>query len=1494
MNLDKQKTKKNYFKKTLKVVSYCLLTLFLIVYLFMALLNTSIVQSILATKASDFFSKEWKTELRIGALSVNVFDGIKIKDVYLESQKGDTILYSDNISIKLYSLPSFNGIKISNISLESSIFNIEIGEEGLNFQFILDYFSSDKPKIEKDNKPFILNVNRVKLKNAKFSLKITDNHTVYPPNIVAINNIRLSDLNADIEDILIISDSINAKVNLFTAKEVSGFNIRGMSGDFVVSSKGMIAKNTKISTPNSELYFDAQIKTSSWDTYSSFIDSVYFEGEIHKGSVVGMKDATYWAETLKGFEQKADVFLKFNGTIADMFCENIEIGTGNETYIKGTGRFSGLPDIDKTIFDLYFEDIQTSYFDYDSMELGVLLDGLPIPPMISNLGKINLRLSFIGLISNFNASVEINTDIGRVDILGGSKPKQGMSSYFADIFTEEFDMGALLDLPFLGKTELLANAEVWGNSLDNLKGNMLANLKNTTLKGHSYDAISIGGKIEDKEIMANIYINDDSTMLMASVDYSLSDEKSLFFDAEFANINTNNLNLFSFADSTTIISGHIIADIDNFDIKNLNGNLSITDLKFEMDYMKPFEVERFNIQVNSSDNANSLAIYSDIMDLSMVGKYDFIGLASDISWVIKNYIPSFDFNSSSVKDTIEEKVDEIYNIKSNLNFSSTIKNSEMVFALFAPSISLAKNTRIEGRLNPSEKVNLSLKSSRLGIGGLAVNDLNLNARVVGQDLYSSINGLSFAITDSLLIHNLVMDLISNPEKVDLVLNFADTLEINRNKGHISFKSIFSNNSIQGSFEDSQFEVLGNEIIINNNNIIGYDGEQLAILNFSLNMMQESIKINGVASSMPGDKLEIDFNNVDLAAFNPILKQSGIEIGGRINRNITFKSLFNKPSLTSNLIIDSLSLNNNKLGIANLNISNTLDNDEFFVNIQILYKGEDGSQKTPLTINGFIYPQNKDNNLDLNLSLRNFDLNVIEKFLSSFSSEVEGLMSGENIRIRGSFTQPDILGTLFCDKGAIKIDMINTIYYFSDSLTIKNNKFILDRFTLNDIQNNKLVIEGTIIHDRFQDFYMNLLVDADKINILNTRYSADQMYYGEAYASARASIMGDLSVLKIDVQARTEKGTRVYIPITSKISASDNAFIHFVDFSKQKTDTVAKEIQKSEKEMDLSINVDLRVTPDALIGMPMNFNQIGGDLKASGEGDMKMEINNKGKFNMYGLVSIDNGTFGLSLMNVIEKTFVLEKGGSIQFNGNPTNANLDINAVYKTKASLSPILGKEYIKQVDVQSVINLSGKLTNPIPTFDIRLPNTDQQTIDELFMYIDRNDEKQILEQTVSLLVTRQFYASSSSVESNIGGPDISSSAFELAFGQIAGMLTNMITFVDVGVNYTPGSEVVSDQLDVNVSKNIGRWEVEFNSVFGGKTQEQAKGASSFIGDINVEYKLTDNFRLKAFNKSNADDFTKYNISPYTQGVGITYKKEYDHFADIFSSRKERNKVLK
>jgi hypothetical protein len=115
---------------------------------------------------------------------------------------------------------------------------------------------------------------------------------------------------------------------------------------------------------------------------------------------------------------------------------------------------------------------------------------------------------------------------------------------------------------------------------------------------------------------------------------------------------------------------------------------------------------------------------------------------------------------------------------------------------------------------------------------------------------------------------------------------------------LNFKSFFTENNIQGEFENSELEIYGRHVKINNNNILSYNGDKLAILNFSLNRLKESIVINGIASKSSEDKMEVDFKNIDLQFINPFLKDVGIEIGGKINRNITFQSLFAKPFFTA--------------------------------------------------------------------------------------------------------------------------------------------------------------------------------------------------------------------------------------------------------------------------------------------------------------------------------------------------------------------------------------------------------------------------------------------------------------------------------------------------------------------------------------------------------------------------------------------------------------------
>lgn len=1495
MNLDKSSNNNKLIKKILKAIAYCLVIIFVIIYFLIALINTSAFQSIAAAKLADYFSKEWKTQVRIGAVNINIFDRVAIHDVFLGDRKGDTILLSENILVRLNGFPNANGIKVKSVLLQNTNFNCVIENHKLNFSFIIDYFKSNKPK-EKKSKLFIINADQCKFENLNFSLQLKDNKTIYPSYRVAVNNMQFKNVNCDFRNIVVANDSISVKIIDFAAKESSGFDVKKIAGEFIICPKTMIAKDAIIETSNSKLLFDAKMVTTFWGTYSHFIDSVYCEGEIKKGSIAGMKDATYWADVIKGFEQKANINAKFHGKVSELYCERLEISTGKDTYIKGKGSLIGLPNSEKTVYNIDVQELRTSWEDYKSMKLGYMLENLPIPKMVSKLGKVKMVGTFKGLIKEFEGSAKISSEIGEIDLIWSSFPSGEQTSYSAKLNTLNFDVGKLLELPWLSTSGFNAIADVSGNNLDNLEANLIANFKNIKLLDHIYDTISLNGNMLGKEIEAYCSINDEALTMTANTSFVIDEKMKLFVDADISNINPNDLKLFSFSDTTTTFSGKIKADIRDLNPNNLSGNISLRDLRFNLSE-KIFFVKRFDAELSNNNSINSLKINSDIIDLLLVGKYNFVDIGKDFAWIIKTYIPNFNFKGLKKEGQIPQENIKFEFPQNNSDFelSATIKNPQPIFDLYSPSIAVSNNSIIYCKLNNREKFSLSVGAKRINIGNLVFENINLESHVNDKDLNTNINCSSFNISDSLYLKNIELNMISNYEKLDFLLLFSDKLNEKSTQGRLKFKSIITRESLQGSFENSEIELLGNRTYINDNHIISYNGEKVAILNLMFYQKNENISINGILSDQDKDKLEISFNNVDLQLFNPLIKNTGLNFKGRLNEKVILKNVLDNLSFTSNLVIDSLELNNNFLGRANINISNTLSVDEYFVDFNILYKGNVGSQNMPLSIKGYIYPENIRNNLNLNVSLKNFNLNIIQNYLSSFSSEVKGLISANNIKVTGPFKQPQINGNLFCKDGVLKIDMINTKYYFSDSIKMVNNKFILKNFKLLDEQKHSLVINGNIEHHNFEDFNINLSANADKIRILNTNASSGQMYYGTAYASAKATIKGDLNFLNIDVAAKTEKGTKLVIPISSKTKVSQNSFIQFVNnHVVQKIDTVIiAKIKPDKKAIEYKINVNLLVNPNAEISLPMNFTSLSGDLTASGEGELKIDIDDKGKFNMYGGIEISNGVFNMSIVNLMDKTFILEKGGKIQWNGSPADGIIDAQAIYKTKASLAPILGLDYSKPVDVQSVIMITGNMMNPKPKFDIRLPNTDAQTVEKLFMSIDRNDEKVMLEQTASLLLMRQFYKSSGEVSDRFKETDLTSSAFELAFGQVAGMLTNMIKFVDIGVNYTPGNEIVTDQIGFKFSKNIGRWVIDGDVAIGGKVQNQPDGASSFIGDINAEYKFTENFRFKVFNKSNANDFTKYNITPYTQGVGITYRKEYESFADVFKA-KRKNNILK
>jgi hypothetical protein len=247
----------------------------------------------------------------------------------------------------------------------------------------------------------------------------------------------------------------------------------------------------------------------------------------------------------------------------------------------------------------------------------------------------------------------------------------------------------------------------------------------------------------------------------------------------------------------------------------------------------------------------------------------------------------------------------------------------------------------------------------------------------------------------------------------------------------------------------------------------------------------------------------------------------------------------------------------------------------------------------------------------------------------------------------------------------------------------------------------------------------------------------------------------------------------------------------------------------------------------------------------------------------------------TLQNIINKKFVINKGGSINFTGDVYKAALDIDAVYQVRASVTDLiddlvngntgqstqnsqLTNTARSRIPINLLLNLTGVLERPNVSFDIQAIDPDPTIkgyVDQKLALL-RNNENQLNNQVFGLLVMNRFLPSTDALRNvNYGGT-----------------AANTV------------SEFVSSQLSLNAGGNLD---------FGSAQVTEGGGARAVIptGDFQIEYTLTPDgaWRAKAFNKTNYDYYNSRNTN--RTGVGISYRKEFDKASDLFKKKKSKKK---
>jgi hypothetical protein len=280
------------------------------------------------------------------------------------------------------------------------------------------------------------------------------------------------------------------------------------------------------------------------------------------------------------------------------------------------------------------------------------------------------------------------------------------------------------------------------------------------------------------------------------------------------------------------------------------------------------------------------------------------------------------------------------------------------------------------------------------------------------------------------------------------------------------------------------------------------------------------------------------------------------------------------------------------------------------------------------------------------------------------------------------------------------------------------------------------------------------------------------------------------------------------------------------------------------------------------------------------------------FDINGDYNITSGNYKFVVLGLASRDFNILDGSSIRFRGDIWESEVDINATYRTKASLSTLISDttSVANKRTVDCGIAISDKLSNPKLSFSIQIPDLDPMIKSRVESALSTEDKVQ--KQFLSLIISNNFLPDEQS-----GIVDNSSMLYSNVSEILANQLNNIFQKLDIpldlGLNYQP-NERGNDIFDVAVSTQLFNNRVVVNGNIGNRQYTSNSSKNNVVGDIDIEIKLDRSgaLRLNLFSHS-ADQYTNYLDDSQRNGVGLTYQTEFNSFGqlvkNIFTSKQKR-----
>ena len=1464
-------------KRVLYILGVLATALLLVGGVVVAALSSDKVETAAVRLAAAEFSRALGTKAQVGAVEYRFPARLTIRDIYLADQQGDTLAFVGEAFAHFSPLALRDGeIRFSHVRLKDVVADVHrLPDSTWNYQFLVDAFRSEEQK-KTDPMRSIIAVKDVQLDNIR--LRYEDYEALIAHADMDLHRLSSEMLDAEITE---LAGTITRRSSLFPPS--LPFTVEDLDAHVILTDSLLSVPTLRARLPQSRLAL-------SEIALRLPLDSAALDAPFHIDAQLVPAEISLFVPALKTLKRPLGLTGAMSGSLDSVAFGNMVLRYNGKSVLEGDVAAVGLPDMSNPYLRANLTEVHTNAAQLQDFLSQLYGRPVRLPQEVHRLGDIHYRGLAQGRLHDLTLHGAFRTALGAISTDGTFRSDSLFEHmvYDARVVGRNFRLGRMLDAPKLQTVTLDLSSK---GRIDEgkLYGDVKAHVRQFTYNNYTYADLHIDGKIEPRRYQGKFDIDDPHLSMAFDGVVNLRErDPEVNFNLLCRHFDTAPLSV-----KTPLRTSFALAvDMNGKRVDEISGYMVLDSLFLATPKDSALMTQMTLLVSADATNSKAITLRSDYLSAQLDGIFRYADIVPAFIAMAHHYLPA-------AVDAPKQKWQPV-------SFRLQADGSELsrVQRLFdAPfRLSDAPSLHMEADLHPLDMahspLSFAFSASGAEVGGKAIQNIsvlmNTPADALTLDVLAEADSLRTALACRAFSDTLMTDIsfsssISQPEETDepQTLREKQLAMLKEQRagsygGDLHFMTRFARYNAAPLIDLYCLPgtvTLRDSVYTLGESRITYCAADtaLSIEHFLFEGAGQHLYAHGVGSRRADDVLTVDMQKIDASYVVPfLLPQKTIMFNGLLTGSADITSLFRRPRVDTRIHIDDMGLNNCIFGPAEVDLHIA---DSLGFHADVFKPHMPGVKRVNLDGKALFDGSGK---WELDMTTDSVPLDFINHWTNTVLRDLDGYGTGRVV-VGGEQAMVYVLIRQQANDAHLTLPWTGARYTIdSDSILMDSTAIIFPDVHLTDDEGHPVRVKGAIHHEQFHDFVLALHVDCKDALVFDAD-DPGEMLRGKVYATGHVDVTGHESNIVVAADARTSKNSHFRLSLDNASSAYESSFVHFLSAGDtlqiNPEDTIHHTIETARPERCL-VKLNLDINPMLLFQLVLGERN-GDMIQARGTGALQLTYDTStGDVSLLGTYDMDQGTLSYTIGNVIRKEFTVGEGSKIVFSGDPANPQLDVTAKYRVTANLRDLFGEDAAQlatsrsNIPVLTCLHMTGTLNNPILSFSLEFPLSDQNIQQQVRQII--NTDEMLMRQVIYLLVFGRFFTPD---YMNTQYATTLNSTYSLlsstVTGQINAWLSKLTNILTLGVAIRTDGEGASASQEYEAQFQLQPVD---RLVINGNVGYRYNDISNqpFFGDLDVEVLLTEDGQLRLKGYTHTVDKYSLRQASTIQGVGLVWKIDF------------------